>query len=155
MRKLNLTDWASISEIVGTLAVVVSLILVVLSIDRNTAAVQVANENFLYELTDSNLESIVNDPGLVAIYVKYGRGDELSEIEKYRADVQTTRLMNRWNLAFDRHKDGMFEAEKWEMWNESYETSVDIQYLREWWVESKSGYGVEFSTHIESIISDN
>ena len=153
MRKLNLTDWASISEIVGTLAVVISLMFVVLSIDRNTAAVQVANENFLYELTDSYIEAVVSDPGLTAIYVKAGKGDALSDVDRFRVDMQMTRFMNRWNLAFDRHKDGMFDPEKWNMWNESFESSINVQYLREWWAESKSGYGLEFAAHIDSIIA--
>jgi hypothetical protein len=153
MRKLNLTDWASISEIVGTLAVVVSLIFVVLSIDRNTQAMQVTNENFLYELTDSSLESVMSDPELSATFVRAAENTELSEVEQFRLGYYFTRMMNRWNLAFDRYQDGMFAPEKWAMWNKNYVSIVDKRYLQEWWARNKAGYGTEFSAHIESVIS--
>jgi hypothetical protein len=155
MKKLGLADWADVSEIVGTLAVVVSLVFVVYSINRNTAVMQVTNENFLYELTDSSLESVVNDSELAAIYVKMSRNAELSDDEEVRANLQFIRYMNRWNLAFDRYQDGMFASDKWNAWNENYESNVDVdsQWFQEWWAENRAGYGMEFSTHIDSIIS--
>jgi len=136
----------------GTLAVVISLFFVVHSINRNTAVMQVTNENFLYELTDASLISVVSDPGLSSIYVKSGENVELSEIEKRRIEAQFTRFMNRWNLAFDRYQDGMFAPDKWHVWNASYESSVDKQYLREQWADWKIGWGDEFVAHVESVV---
>ena len=154
MSKLKLNDWAAISEITGTVAVVISLVLVVHSINRNTEAMQIANENLLYEMTDSSLESLISEPELSESFAKIWAGDELSQIDMFRLDVYTMRYMNRWNYAFDRYRDGVFEEEKWQMWNTNY-ASGDKAYLRKWWAENKVGYGTEFSDHIESVISSN
>jgi len=154
MKKLDLTDWAAISEIIGTAAVVISLVLVVHSINSNTDAMQVTNENFLYELTDSSLESIVSNPEIAAIFLKDKQNLELSEYENLIANFHFMRLMNRWNLAFDRHQDGMFATDKWEAWNENYVSVVDEDYLRKWWATNRAGYGGAFAAHIDSVISD-
>jgi len=58
MKKLDLTDWAAAAEIVGTVAVVVSLLFVGMNIKQNTAAVQAMNDNVLYEMTDTFRELI-------------------------------------------------------------------------------------------------
>ena len=49
MRKLSLSEWAAIGELVGTFAVFVSLLFVVYSINQNTAAIQGSTENILFE----------------------------------------------------------------------------------------------------------
>ncbi len=48
MRRLGLSDWASIAEITGTIAVVISLLIVAYSLERNTTALsgQIVNEMY-------------------------------------------------------------------------------------------------------------
>jgi hypothetical protein len=48
MKKLSLSEWAAVGELVGTLAVFVSLIFVIYSINQNTAAIQGSTENLIF-----------------------------------------------------------------------------------------------------------
>jgi hypothetical protein len=60
MAELTLGEWAAVSEIFGMVAVVVSLLLVVGSTRKNTAAMHTADDNFLYQrpdLSEKHLES--------------------------------------------------------------------------------------------------
>ena len=47
MSMLDLSSWAALAEIVATVAVVLSLLLVAYSIKRNTDEMETANSNFL------------------------------------------------------------------------------------------------------------
>lgn len=47
MARLKLTEWAASAEIIGTVAIVVSMLFVGYSINRNTKEMQAVNENYL------------------------------------------------------------------------------------------------------------
>ena len=49
MRKLSLSEWAQIGEVVGMVAVVFSLLMVVYSINQNTIALRGSNANLIFE----------------------------------------------------------------------------------------------------------
>jgi hypothetical protein len=100
MNKLNLTGWAAISDIVGTIAVVISLIFVVVSIDQNTVQLQAQNDDFLIQLQDEAARDIELNPDLAAILLKFARQDELTDIETLRYQMDMSRWMNRWEVAF-------------------------------------------------------
>jgi hypothetical protein len=62
MRKLSLSEWASAAEIVGAFAVVVSLVFVIASVDRNTAAITAQVGDASYEaIRELNL-NLLNNP---------------------------------------------------------------------------------------------
>ena len=64
MKKANLSNWAAISETVGAIAVVVSLLFVAYSINQNTAALTLAgSERFLDRSQRAN-EMITNHESL-------------------------------------------------------------------------------------------
>jgi len=64
MKKANLSNWAAISEIVGAIAVVVSLLFVAYSINQNTTALTLAgSERFLDRSQRAN-EMITNHESL-------------------------------------------------------------------------------------------
>ena len=60
MPKTDIKTMAALAEIVASIAVAVSLILVVVSLNQNTAALQSINDNFLYQLQDSRLSDVSN-----------------------------------------------------------------------------------------------
>jgi hypothetical protein len=66
MRKLNLTEWAAVSEIIGTVAIVISLLFVAYSVNQNTAVMQASNDDFIYELQYARTRDIVSSPGMAS-----------------------------------------------------------------------------------------
>ena len=97
---------AALAEIVASIAVAVSLILVVVSLNQNTAALQSINDNFLYQLQDSRLSDVSNKD-LSEVIAKALAGDQLDSAEQLRFDFWVTRELNMWELAFIRHQEGL------------------------------------------------
>ena len=120
MTRLKLKEWAAVAEIVGTVAVVVSLLFVAYSVNRNSWVIQASNDNFIYELEFARTRDIVSSPGMASIYVKQRRGEELSEEEQERFYWDTMQELSTWELAFNRHRDGLFSTQQWVGWNNYY-----------------------------------
>ena len=154
MRKLGLSDWASLAEIVATVAVVVSLIFVVISLERNTATMQALNDNFIYELQYARTRDIVSSPGMAAIYVKHRNGEELSAEEQERFFWDKMQELSTWEIAFNRHRDGLFSTQHWDGWNNYFEASFIPQFSAERWAEVRDFYAEDFQDHVDAVYAE-
>ena len=87
MAKVSIKSLAAAAEIVASIAVVISLLLVVDSIDQNTKSLQSVNDNFLYELQNQRLRDVANDGELAAIIDKARSEQDLTNAETLEQDV--------------------------------------------------------------------
>ena len=116
MRKLSLSEWASLGELIATLAVVVSLVFVVLGIRQNTAAVQGGTENLLFELHADLANQFIEDPSMAAIAVKLRSGEgQLTPVESVRWEKYHLNMLDIWALAHTRNERGLLGQDQWEM----------------------------------------
>ena len=150
MKKLTLIEWAAVAEIVGTVAVVVSLLFVAYSVNQNTAAVQTSNDNFLYELQFARTRDIVSAPGVAEIYLKVSKNEELTELEQQRFLYDKLQELSSWEMAFNRHRDGLYATESWIGWDNYYKVSLISQLPEEWWRNARDFYGPDFQSHVDA-----
>jgi hypothetical protein len=124
---------------------------VVYSINHNTAVMQASNDNFIYELQFARTRDIVSSPGMASIYVKHNRGEELSEVEQERFYWDKIQELSTWELAFNRHRDGLFSTEQWVAWNHYFEVSFTKQFSADSWAEVRDFYAEDFQSHIDAV----
>ena len=155
MKKLRLTEWAAAAEIIGTIAVVISLLFVATSINRNTAVMQASNDNFVYELQYARIREIVGSPEMAAIYVKFNQQEELTAVEEERFYWDTLQELGTWEIAFNRHRDGMFSSEQWEAWDRYLSSVLPNRLSVESWTEIKEWYADDFRGHVDSVYAKN
>jgi hypothetical protein len=117
MSKLKLSDWASVAEVVGAIAVVVSLVYVGIQINGNTIEVRAANRQELVNRSFAATSRVVENPVLAGILVKVAEGQALSPQESMQYsyfvrsmlyDVQEAYLLYRE----DRLSDGYWETRR-------------------------------------------
>ena len=152
MTKLALRDWASLAEIVGTVAVVISLLIVAYSINHNSAVLQSLNDNLLYEYDAQAISDVVTDPSMAAILVKLDDSEQLTAIERERFEQFMYRYLNMWELAHDRYADGLFPEDKWLGWNATLADIVTQGPRRlpgEAWNGIKEQYGSDFVSVVD------
>ena len=152
MRKMSLSEWASIGELVGTFAVFVSLLFVVYSINQNTAALQGSTENILFERIGELSAQVISDPTLAAIIVKKKEGSEdLTPVEAVRWEKYQLVLLDMWALGFNRHRRGLLATDQWDAWDgyfaEIFSTGAERMPADQW--ESLAyGYDPVFWEHV-------
>jgi hypothetical protein len=151
MRKLNLTEWAAVSEIIGTVAIITSLIFVAYSVNQNTVVMQASNDDFIYELQYARTRDIVSSPGMASIYVKHRQGEELTAEEQERLYWDKMQELSTWEIAFNRHRDGLFSTQTWEGWDNYFEVALTSRLSEESWVEARHFYAEDFQSHVNAV----
>ena len=150
MKKLKLTGWAAIAEILESAAVIASLVFVAYTVNRNTLALQAVNDNFHYQIQDERVRDIGNSSELASIELRVRNSEEVSEIEKHRLLSQHLRELNMWELAYRRNSQGLYSADQWNAWNGYYSDDLTAKLPQEWWDEARVWYGDEFITHVDA-----
>ena len=151
MKKLDLTGWAALSEIVGTVAIVVSLLFVAYTIERNTAIMQSTNDNFLHEADDRYLTDLILNPDFASIVLRFRNNEELSGVDQIRYNNYRIRELSMWEQAYDRHKDGLLSDEKWTTWNRGLALNTKRNIPKELWANQRVYYGEDFAMHVDAI----
>ena len=155
MKKLSIVEWAAVSEIFGTVVVIVSLGFLAFSVQQNTAAIATANEDFTFDLADRYLVEIINNPELIEIGNKVRRGEVVSEIELLRLDAQHERFLNNWERLFIRSVDGHMEDSVFAGWDEAGRSWLRKNMTVEYWQRFKDvGYRNDFEAHVEAILAE-
>ena len=153
MKKRNLSDWAAIAEIIGTTAVVVSLLFVAYSVNRNTVALQAVNENFFFQMNDGIIGDLLSDSDILTIVDKRSRGEELSNVENMSMWVFTLRQFNIWKMAYDRYRDGLYAPDRWLSVNKGYANGLINGFSacdEVCWSRVKLGFAGDFVEHVDA-----
>jgi hypothetical protein len=159
MKKLTLTDWAAAGEIVGTIAVVISLLFVGYSVNRNTDATQASSENILFDRHTDLANHFMTDPTLAALMVKRRQGDtELSEIELIRWEKYELNMLDIWALAHSRFQRELLSEVQWLTWDRYFthmfsNEAEAISKTR--WEELHYGFDTDFWEHVENALFED
>jgi hypothetical protein len=152
VKKLSLSEWAAIGELVASIAVVVSLVFVAFSIRQNTGALQGTTENLVFEKHAELASLFVADASLAAILAKKRSGEgELSDVEQVRWEKYLLNLLDVWALAYHRHRESLLSDQQFENWD-SYFSRIFCceaeRISRDRWEELRYGFDPEFWSHV-------
>lgn len=162
MRKLRLSDWASIAEIVGTMGVIASLLFVVVSLERNTAAVSSQAADQIYEANRQiNLVELQN-PDLLEIISRGGvDSGSLSETERLQYVSWLAFNLDLWEQIIIRQDEGVLQSETIRGWDEYFREFVKRNLSQADWAKIKWWYPVDedsvhlsMASRIESILAE-
>ena len=152
MKKLTLAEWAAAGELVGTVAIVISLLFVAYSINRNTDAAQASSENILFERHTDLANQFMIDPSLAELMVKQRNGNaELTEAEAIRWEKYELNMLDIWALAHSRHQRDLLSEDQWATWDRYFTHifSNEIEAIsRARWEELQYGFERKFWGHV-------
>ena len=151
MRKLSLAEWAQIGEIVGMIAVVLSLLLVAFSINQNTNALQGGTEDYIFERHAEWQSMLVSDASLAAIMVKQQADVELTAVEAIRWDRYMLNLLDVWAMAHERHQQELLSEQQWQGWNDyfiaAFSGETEALTVQDWQA-LEYGFSKDFWQHV-------
>jgi len=150
MSMLDLSGWAALAEIVATVAVVLSLLLVAYSIKRNTDEMETANSNFLYQLDAQIGGDLSRDVRLATMLVKMEQKKALTDVEKIQYVALQERYLGVLEIAWTQYESGSLAAIDWRDWDKYLSDFVTDGFPKEWWMECRSRYKPEFADHVDS-----
>lgn len=155
MRKLSLSEWSSIADIIATVAVVVSLIFVAFSLEKNTTVLSGQGEDDIYDRVSDIHFVILANPDLLDVYRK-GRDNfvALTAREREQYELIMARFLDLWDRAIQREKQGLIQPGDIEPWQTWFEDFVGRHVNRAFWEEIKWGWpGRDFQKRVEAAIA--
>ena len=133
---MKLSDWANVAEIVGAVAVIVTLAYVAVQIEQNTIAVEASTRQGRLDYGREQTELLITQPGLAKLVMKAEKNaNDLNDEEQLLFYEFTTWRMATWELTYQEYVDGLLDEETWLAW--------DGYYLL--FVKGKPGYRKFFS----------
>jgi hypothetical protein len=156
VKKLTLTDWAAAGEIVGTIAVVISLLFVGYSINRNTEAIQASSENILFERHTDLANHFMTNPSLAEIMFIQRTGDgDLSESDLIRWEKYELNMLDLWALAHSRYARQLLSADQWLTWDRYFThmfSNEAVAISKSRWEELQYGFDTDFWEHVGVVL---
>ena len=147
-----LKDYALAAEIIGAIAVVISLIYVGVSVNQNTNAVMVANHHALIAM-DQNTNGWFRDPEFAATFeIAMDDASELSTVQLQQNRIFLADKFNAWEFAFLTHNNEMMEDNIWEGWDAHYRSLLERPGGLRYWAEGKEGFSPAFGSYLDSIL---
>ena len=141
MRKLTLPEWAAVAEITGTIAVVISLLMVVYSLDRNTVAISATVSNEIYDGFRDIQNILLENPDVMRIVVQ-GADDpgSLSEMDREFYWTWVSQNLDLWDRMSAREREGLIDHETAAGWNAFFNEWTGRYVTRELWEQEKWGW---------------
>jgi len=149
----SLKEYALAAEIVGAIAVVISLIYVGTSINQNTNAVMVANHHALVAM-DQNTNGWLRDSEFAAVFtIAMEDVSTLSPVQSRQFKTFLADKLNAWEFAFLTHSSGMMEDNIWDGWDGYYRSELEKTGYQWYWNRAREGYSPAFRLYVDSILA--
>ena len=159
MKKLTLTEWAATGEIVGTIAVVISLLFVAYSINRNTDATQASSENILFERHTELANQFMIDATLAELMVKRRNGNaDLTEVEAIRWEKYELNMLDIWALAHNRYQRELLSEDQWVTWDRYFTHMFSNEgeaISKTRWEELQYGFDTQFWRYVGAALFED
>ena len=155
MKRHSLSEWSSIAEIVGAVAVVVSLLFVTFSINKNTAMLETnAEREFLDAWRTTVQVPFYTNERLAEIQLKVHTGKQLAPVEAKMWENFLRALFDTWFQYHGAHEKGQVSDQGWEEINAAILTLWDRERMGEFWEKMGIHWApTEFGEHINKEVA--
>jgi hypothetical protein len=150
---MSLQDWSNIAQVIGALAVVISLVYVGFQVKRNTSAVRSATAQAIHNNYGDWYMSMTSDAELNRIAIK-GLKDysSLEEVEKARFIEAFMAFTSYSQNAFYQWREKSLSPWLWGGWELLVMNLLASPGGKEFWKERGYVFGNEYRDYVEKVI---
>ena len=148
---MKLSDWANVAEIVGAVAVIVTLAYVAVQIEQNTIAVEASTRQGRLDFGWQQTELLITEPGLATLVMEAElNADDLDKEERLVFYEFTTWRMATWELTYQEHADGLLDVETWAAWNGYFMLMTEGKPgYKKFFRDTRQQWGSRFMVHVD------
>lgn len=152
-RKLTLSDFAQLSEILAGVAVVLSLIYVGMQVRQNTQAIEIAAAQQSHDAYRQAQVAIMEEPMMAVALEKAFSDQPLNPVEALQVDTYVHFIFSNWELAYLNHKKGLLDDEIWQAWERYYIWLMNYDVFSKAWIENPvEGYTRSFTDYVNDVV---
>jgi hypothetical protein len=148
---MNWEALGAISELLGAVGVIASLIYVGIQVRQNTRSMRAATYDSLVRSNGHWLAPLVQDAALAASFeVAVENWTDVAEVQRPRLMYLLTQLFRHWENAFFQHQQGALAPNLWLTWQGIILSYFHQPGIQEWWQLRRSAYSTEFREFLEA-----
>ena len=153
---MSLEAWAAIAEIIGAIAVVLTLAYLAMQIRQNSNAIRSSNATTIHINNQNLAQAPMMDRELGDIILRAVIGEEeLSPSEKLAAYAWFYQFLKTGELAHQSYLHGELDQEYWEATMSFYRSYIQTSGVRKYWAERKGAFTPGFQAYVEKWMSDS
>ena len=152
---MNWEAISAIAEVIGVIAIVVSLIYVSIQIKQNTRVARAATRQAISESTENLGSDLIANGEIAAIFVKHMSGEELTPVENLRLQARCYRDFQHWENIHYQFDEGLVSNDQWQGFRKNLSSLLAIQAYREYWDHESTHYSEAFQSEIASILESH
>jgi hypothetical protein len=151
---MSIQDWAAIGEMVGAIAVVVSLIYVGVQLRQNTRATRVSTSQAFIQIHGGALNPVIQAPAFRDIYWRGLAGvSNLHGSELAAFGAWTAHTIRAWESFYFQRKAHAFEDPMWFGWNRQFLDLFGYPGVQQVWAIRRHHFSEEFREFVERDIA--
>lgn len=142
---MNWDAIGAIGEIIGAVAVVVSIIYLAAQIRQNTKTVAANTFQSVSGVASSQSLRLAESPHIARLLVKIIiGGEELTPEENMEAQLVFRAIFRNYENYYYQYTRGNFEEEVWEGYRKTMSEQLAMKFGRLWWTNHQSAFGKSF-----------
>ena len=152
----NLESLANLGEIIGAIAVVVSLVYLAVQVRQNTRAQQTENFSRALDRIAAMQATLSQDPATSVIFSK-GVADpsELTPKERMQFTWTMYELFGAFEFMFLASKDNSIPEEVWRRWSSAVAWWLTFPGVQAWWKVRPVPFTDSFTSYVKSLLENN
>jgi hypothetical protein len=154
MSKNSLKKWAAVAEIIGTAGLIVSLLFVAHSVNRNSELVKSAHSTLMFELSTTVVDEQIADGGYAVFSAKRSYGLEFQDENEAKTFYSLLRFLTHWELLINRHDDGLLSDNEHSEWSEYYRLMIVRDMDIGWWDATKSEWDQSLADAVDAAFAE-
>jgi len=151
---MQLEQLSHVSEIVGAIAIVITIIFLIVEIRRNTNE---SKRQFMEGATSqrsSFVRMIAADQELARVIGRGLTGSGLADDQWFQFNMFLYALFVEFEFNHRRFKVGDMDRDLWEAWIDAYHWWLQYPGVRNWWARTPAGFTDSFREYIDSYIEN-
>ena len=155
MSRRTLQDWASIAEIIGAVAIVISLVYVAFEIRENTKALQATSRQALSDNDLTYFATAIDSRIVAQARDKLFNGEELSSLELSQLKERQHLNFRIFENGYSQFLLGAIETKEWERYSRVIRINI-CEYLpaQVMWEDVRNGFDPSFRKVVDEIRND-
>lgn len=152
----NLESLANLGEIIGAIAVVVSLLYVAIQVRQNTQAQQTENFSRALDRVAAMQATLSQDPETSVIFSK-GVLDpsELTAKERMQFTWAMYELFGAFEFMYLASKTKAIPTEVWQRWSSAVAWWLSFSGVQTWWTVRPIPFTESFTSYVEDVLRNN
>ena len=145
MDKMKLSEWADVAEIIGSAAIIASLIFVGLQVRENTQVIRLTSDRAVDQQNLALNLTVAQSPDFAEILVRAESDrDSLTVAERARFDHFCFSQFGTYENVVDIFGEGFMPDQEFDVWTQHFNDRFVRPGYRQFWVEFRGGYFPNF-----------